>query len=299
MAPRLMALHRFVDAAEAGHDDRRDLGIAGEGGVEDVHAVGVGQPQVDDQRVVGEALEAVERRRRRRRPARRRSPGLPATSAISWRSSASSSTTRTVGRGSSGSYGCGLGTRTATSCLGSTWLVGRRSFQHDCRLQASRQDSNRHASSSIHARLEVLVVDDDEAVREVILAYFDGTGHAGRPARPTAARPSRRSSGRSGRFGLVVTDLSLPGADGLAVLQAARQANASSYVVIVTGYASLDSAIARGAARRLRLPDQAVLARTARRHPARIADRAVARAREPAAHRTADATCSAQRRPAA
>ena len=41
----------------------------------------------------------------------------------------------------------------------------------------------------------------------------------------------------------VVTDLSLPGADGLAVLRAARQANASSYVVIVTGYASLDSAI--------------------------------------------------------
>ncbi|MGE0863985.1 MAG: response regulator, partial [Vicinamibacterales bacterium] len=45
------------------------------------------------------------------------------------------------------------------------------------------------------------------------------------------------------RFGLVVTDLNLPGADGFAVLQAARQANNNCYVVIVTGYASLDSAI--------------------------------------------------------
>jgi DNA-binding response OmpR family regulator len=40
-----------------------------------------------------------------------------------------------------------------------------------------------------------------------------------------------------------VTDLNLPGADGFAVLQAARQVNESCYVVIVTGYASLDSAI--------------------------------------------------------
>jgi DNA-binding NtrC family response regulator len=48
----------------------------------------------------------------------------------------------------------------------------------------------------------------------------------------------------NGKYGMVVTDLSLPGADGLAVLRAARQANVSCYVVIVTGYASLDSAIA-------------------------------------------------------
>jgi DNA-binding NtrC family response regulator len=42
---------------------------------------------------------------------------------------------------------------------------------------------------------------------------------------------------------MVVTDLHLPGVDGLGVLQAARQVNPSAYVVIVTGYASLDSAI--------------------------------------------------------
>jgi DNA-binding NtrC family response regulator len=41
----------------------------------------------------------------------------------------------------------------------------------------------------------------------------------------------------------VVTDLNLPGADGFAVLHAARQANPFCYVIIVTGYASLDSAI--------------------------------------------------------
>jgi DNA-binding NtrC family response regulator len=41
----------------------------------------------------------------------------------------------------------------------------------------------------------------------------------------------------------VITDLHLPGVDGLAVLRAARAANPSAYVIIVTGFASLDSAI--------------------------------------------------------
>lgn len=47
----------------------------------------------------------------------------------------------------------------------------------------------------------------------------------------------------AGQFGLILTDLHLPGADGLGVLQAARAASPSTQVVIITGYASLDSAI--------------------------------------------------------
>ncbi len=87
-----------------------------------------------------------------------------------------------------------------------------------------------------------MVVDDDEAIRELIVSYFNGLGmlvtgaQDGRAAIATLQRSS-------GRFGLVVTDLNLPGADGFAVLQAARHANPNCYVVIVTGYASLDSAI--------------------------------------------------------
>lgn len=45
------------------------------------------------------------------------------------------------------------------------------------------------------------------------------------------------------RYRLILTDLQMPGADGLAVLRAAKSANPSCYVVIITGYASLDSAI--------------------------------------------------------
>src|SRR5205085_9047790 len=91
-------------------------------------------------------------------------------------------------------------------------------------------------------RREVLVVDDDAGIRDLILAYFSrvGLSAVGAEDGPGAIQALQRSRGR---YGVVVTDLNLPGADGFAVLHAARQANASCYVIIVTGYASLDSAI--------------------------------------------------------
>ena len=89
---------------------------------------------------------------------------------------------------------------------------------------------------------EVLVADDEASVRELIGDYLAGSGFT----------VTRASDGRGalvalqrhpGRFGLVITDLQMPGADGFAVLQEARRANPQCYVVIVTGYASLDTAI--------------------------------------------------------
>jgi DNA-binding NtrC family response regulator len=89
---------------------------------------------------------------------------------------------------------------------------------------------------------DALVVDDEEGIRELLISYFSSRG-----LNVTGAQDGRAAitalERSNGRYGLVVTDLNLPGADGFAVLQAARQANASCYVVIVTGYASLDSAI--------------------------------------------------------
>jgi DNA-binding NtrC family response regulator len=90
--------------------------------------------------------------------------------------------------------------------------------------------------------LEVLVVDDEVDIRELIAEYLQNRGL--RPVvasdGPTALAAIEREPSR---YRLVVTDLQLPGADGLEVLRAARQANPSCFVVIVTGYASLDSAI--------------------------------------------------------
>jgi DNA-binding NtrC family response regulator len=89
---------------------------------------------------------------------------------------------------------------------------------------------------------DVMVVDDDVDVRDLILSFLITLG-----IKATTAQDGRAAitelERSAGRYGLVITDVNLPGADGFAVLEAARRVNASCYVVIVTGYASLDSAI--------------------------------------------------------
>jgi DNA-binding NtrC family response regulator len=89
---------------------------------------------------------------------------------------------------------------------------------------------------------EVLVIDDEIEVRDLMADYFSGLGFS----------VTRVSDGRAAlvalerypqRFGLILTDLNMPGLDGFGVLAEARRLAPASYVVIVTGYASLDSAI--------------------------------------------------------
>lgn len=86
----------------------------------------------------------------------------------------------------------------------------------------------------------VLVVEDETDVRELLVEYFRGKGYvvAGAADGRSAITALERDT-----FELVLTDLQLPGADGLAVLAAARRLHPDIHVVIVTGFASLDSAI--------------------------------------------------------
>jgi DNA-binding NtrC family response regulator len=90
--------------------------------------------------------------------------------------------------------------------------------------------------------LNVLVVDDEPEIRELLVEYFRDRGFDTATAgdgRAAIAAIERDPA----RYRLIVSDLQMPGADGLAVLRAAKAANPSCYVVIITGYASLDSAI--------------------------------------------------------
>jgi DNA-binding NtrC family response regulator len=88
----------------------------------------------------------------------------------------------------------------------------------------------------------VLVIDDEPDVRDLLVEYFRDRGH-----NVTALSDGRAAikeiEQNPARYTLIVSDLQLPGADGLAVLRAARAANPSAIVLIVTGYASLESAV--------------------------------------------------------
>lgn len=86
----------------------------------------------------------------------------------------------------------------------------------------------------------MLIAEDDDSLRDIlqdvlqkpnrnIQIYKDGQ---------EAIRALQRSP-----FDIVITDLRMSGADGLEVLQEAKGSHPDSIVIIMTGYASLDTAI--------------------------------------------------------
>ncbi len=89
---------------------------------------------------------------------------------------------------------------------------------------------------------DALVADDERAIRDVLVDFLDDRGW--RVASAGDGRAAVTALERSGGLcRLVFADITMPGADGFAVLTAARAANPSAYVVMITGYGSLETAI--------------------------------------------------------
>ena len=89
---------------------------------------------------------------------------------------------------------------------------------------------------------EVLVVDDESETREVLSEFCRTLGLTVTSADDgrSAVTAIQRSPAQ---FKVVLTDIWMRGADGFEVLKTARAANPSAYVVMITGYATLDSAL--------------------------------------------------------
>lgn len=92
------------------------------------------------------------------------------------------------------------------------------------------------------ADIKVLLVEDDDDMRLTLSDFVSQLGVKVKTARdvPDALRAIQSEAAP---FNIVLTDLKLPGGTGMDVVKAARGRAAGSLVTIVTGYASLESAI--------------------------------------------------------
>ncbi|MDI6808540.1 MAG: response regulator [Candidatus Eisenbacteria bacterium] len=86
----------------------------------------------------------------------------------------------------------------------------------------------------------VLVVDDEENVREIFLELFREKGHEADSAN-TGEEALRKIN--ETEYDLVLTDINLPGVDGLEVVKAVKAKNETTCVIVITGYASTRTAI--------------------------------------------------------
>lgn len=89
-------------------------------------------------------------------------------------------------------------------------------------------------------QLKTFIVDDDKRLRSTLKGLLDEEKHevtsCGDGAEAIKICLSRQ-------FDLIITDLKMPGADGLDVLMNAKQKYPDTLVIIITGFASLETAI--------------------------------------------------------
>ncbi|HOT93057.1 MAG TPA: response regulator transcription factor [Anaerolineae bacterium] len=86
----------------------------------------------------------------------------------------------------------------------------------------------------------ILVADDEPGIRRTLLDLFRRVGY--RPAEATSGTEALQKI-RSEPFDLVLLDLNMPGMSGTTVLAEARPYAPDTVFIILTGYATLDSAI--------------------------------------------------------
>jgi len=92
----------------------------------------------------------------------------------------------------------------------------------------------------------VLVVDDEDLVREIIAEHLEDAGYRVLAASGGAAALALLASGEA--VDALVTDLSMPGMDGLALIRAAQARCPGLPAVLLTGYAGAGAALAVGGA---------------------------------------------------
>lgn len=122
--------------------------------------------------------------------------------------------------------------------VGRQWRFRKRDV--DAWLDAQRPQASMPIPISPATRKRVLVVDDEETIRDLLsrtLALADYQVDAVADASAALLRI------RSDRYDLLVSDLRMPGIDGLTLIQQVRAAGAGIPVIIITGFSSEQSAI--------------------------------------------------------
>jgi DNA-binding NtrC family response regulator len=86
----------------------------------------------------------------------------------------------------------------------------------------------------------LLIVDDEQVVRDSLVQWFTEEGYRVEAAATAAEALARLASGD---VDLIIADIRMPGMDGLELLEKIQSEQLDTAVIIMTGYASVESAV--------------------------------------------------------
>ncbi len=89
-------------------------------------------------------------------------------------------------------------------------------------------------------KIEILVVDDEEVIRYGIKRVLEGQDFSVETC-DSGHKAIERLQEKD--FGLIITDLKMPGMDGIEVLKSVKTLQPDIPVILITGYASIDTAV--------------------------------------------------------
>jgi DNA-binding NtrC family response regulator len=89
-------------------------------------------------------------------------------------------------------------------------------------------------------KLSILIVDDEQVVRDSLVHWFTEEGYQV-DSSDSASDALSKLAGRE--FDLVIADIRMPGMDGIELLEKIRSEQLDTSVIIMTGYASVETAV--------------------------------------------------------
>ena len=119
------------------------------------------------------------------------------------------------------------------------WLVSQQAADASATSDSSANDGGSPLQPN-NSRPRVLVVDDEPSIRDLLskmLALVDYHVDVASDGQ------SALEHMQLGRYDLLITDLRMPGMDGISVIHAARRLQADLPVIIITGFSTEASAI--------------------------------------------------------
>ncbi len=89
-------------------------------------------------------------------------------------------------------------------------------------------------------KIAILIVDDEDSVRESLELWFTEDGY-----RVECAENAKKALSilESDVFDIILTDLKMPGMDGLELLQRIKTLNKDSIIIVMTAFATVDTAV--------------------------------------------------------
>lgn len=125
--------------------------------------------------------------------------------------------------------------------VGRLWRFKKKDIAAWVAKGGNRPGDARDANLDPPDRARILVVDDEPGVRELVARSLTTRGNY--EVHTASDGPAAIQLLRGAKYDLLITDLKMPGMDGLTVIREARRHSATLPIVIMTGFSTEASAI--------------------------------------------------------